>query len=110
VLKMTLKKEPFEATKSAEKLQELRQDSDWIRARLYCTRLDEVREYDYIEYYKCHAYTRKCPMIRLEYGQTFWCADDVSLGPYSNGFQITIEGGCWVVGHGKLVYERYIPK
>jgi hypothetical protein len=110
VLKLSLMKDPFVATRAEEKPMELRRDSDWIRSRLYCTRLDTLREYDYVEYYMSNAFTSICPMIRFEFKHTFWMPDDVSLGPYSNGFEITCTGGCWVILQGRLVYERFTTK
>ena len=72
MLKMSLMKDPFVATRAEEKPMELRRDSDWIRSRLYCTRLDTLREYDYVEYYMSNAFTSICPMIRFEFKHTFW--------------------------------------
>jgi hypothetical protein len=106
VLKLTLMQGPFEATKSGEKNRELRQDGTWIRSRLYCARVDDVRAYDYIEYYNSMCFSPKCPMIRLEYSHTFYWDLDVHAGPYTNGFHTVLKGGCWVIWHGKLVYER----
>ena len=107
VLKLTLKRGPFEATVAGEKKVELREDSAWIRSRLYTSRqCDSMVQYDYIEYYQSRGFFSWCPMVRVEFVKAYWSPPNESVGPYSNGLKATFTGGCWVIRQGNVVHSR----
>jgi hypothetical protein len=96
ILKLTLAKGPFDATVAGEKLEEYRRDSEWIRSRLL-DKNGNPREYDFIKYYHGPGFSEKYHTTIMQYNGCFWHEPDIHIGPYSNGFQTAITGGCWVI-------------
>ena len=49
ILKLTLKKEPFDVMITGEKRNEYRNNSEWMRSRLY-DKMGKKRQYDLVEF------------------------------------------------------------
>ena len=95
ILKLTLKRSPFQLTASGEKVSEARCDSKWIRSRL----LDSdgnLRDYDYIQYYHGHTFDSRLPNVLVKFHSIMWSSEPVVLGPYSNSASFKYPE-CWVI-------------
>ena len=100
ILKLTLARGPFEATESGEKAEEYRRDSAWIRSRLFDSD-GNAREYDFIKYYHGPCFSESYRTTTMKFQGVFWHDEDISIGPYSNGFTASITDGCWVICQSK---------
>lgn len=89
VLKLTLKKAPFEVMQTGEKLVEFRKPTDWIKSRLY-NKDGTERDYDDIEFINGYGANRPkfkavfCGIELVEKKQHY---------TYSNGLQVITEVG-----------------
>ena len=95
VLQLVLKEAPYIATQDGEKELEVRIDSGWIRSRLLDAGTGLVREYDLVRYRLGYQAAAPCTVCR--WGGTVWCEEDITVGPYRNGFRRTFSGGVWVI-------------
>lgn len=108
VLRLTLKKQPFEVMSIGEKDKEYRNPSMWLQSRLYyrpkiggCTMsYFEPREYDYVLFQ--NGYRKDSPLFLNEY-KGFHINNTRSIYKYSNGLVVNVEPGDVVIELGAVV-------
>ena len=87
MLKLVIKKKPFEVMQTGEKLEEYRKKSKWIESRL----ID--KKYDYVEFY--NGYRKDRPSFIMQY-------NGYELRPnihkkYSNGLKVDYNEEVYVI-------------
>jgi ASC-1-like (ASCH) protein len=105
VLRLTLKKEPFDVMVTGEKKEEYRTLSKWINSRL----LDKDRRkkhYDYIEF--TNGYGKDKPRFICEYNSFYYHHFQESTKKifYSNGFELLLESSYVVILLGEIIYKE----
>ncbi len=85
ILRLTLKKEPFDVMVTGEKKCEYRNPSKWIYSRLY-NKMGMPKHYDFVEF--TNGYGKGKPMFLCEYKGFIQLSHGIHTEPYSNGFHI----------------------
>lgn len=85
ILRLTLKKEPFDVMVTGEKRYEFRNPSKWIFSRLY-NKMGMPIHYDFVEF--TNGYGKGKPMFLCEYKGFIQLSHGIHTEPYSNGFHI----------------------
>lgn len=101
LLHLSLKKDPFAVMVTGEKQEEFRQNSDWIRSRLFDKENNE-KEYDYIKF--VNGYGADKPYFICKYEGFMECYMDVAERNYSNGLSISgIGKGDFIIYCGEVI-------
>ena len=87
MLKLVLKKKPFEVMQTGEKLEEYRKKSKWIESRL----ID--KKYDYVEFYL--GYWKDRPSFKMKYNG-YELISDIHK-EYSNGLKVDYDEEIYVI-------------
>lgn len=104
VLRLTLKRLPFEVMASGEKLEEFRDVGSWIESRLF-DRSGNRRIYDAIEY--TNGYGADRPRFITDF-EGFSISQEIVHREYSNGLIVHCEEPVWVIKHTKVLeVENY---
>lgn len=104
ILKLTLKKAPFDVMKTGEKKNEYRRPSKWIESRLY-DKDGNPREYDAIEFINGYGATR--PRFMCKYLGIGMSMQNYSLS-YSNGLKVRVSDGDYIIKCGEILNESKI--
>ena len=99
ILRLTLKKTPFQVMVTGEKKEEFRLPSDWIKSRLF-NKDGSVRQYDCIEY--VNGYGKCRPRFVTDY-QGFDLIDSGIFKTYSNGLTLKINEPVFVIKHSRVL-------
>ena len=99
ILKLTLKKLPFEVMKTGEKNEEYREPTDWIRSRLF-NKDGSKKQYDFIEFR--NGYGKNKPHFVSEF-IGFEELNQSEFKKYSNGLCVFATPGCFKIYCGKIV-------
>jgi len=104
VLKLTLKKSPFEVMVTGEKPEEYRRLSKWMVARLYHSGgyhvMNNKRHYKYVLY--TNGYGADRPYFLCEYKGHYLTNEKISKS-YSNGLAVETEGNTAVIKNGEIL-------
>lgn len=99
VLKLTLKKEPFEVMETGEKPFEFRNQGEWIMSRLI--NLDGThKQYDAVEFTNGYGATR--PKFLCKYLGFDFARNNYQVS-YSNGLIVDVKFGNVVIKLGELI-------
>lgn len=99
ILKLTLKKQPFEVMETGEKRNEYRSPSEWIKSRLF-DKDGYAREYDAVEFTNGYGATR--PRFMCKY-LGFGLSNKNYRLSYSNGLQVHVSEGDYVIKLGEII-------
>jgi len=102
VLKLTLKRQPFDVMVTGEKREEFRLQGDWIESRLF-SKDGSPREYDQIEY--VNGYGSKRPRFVTDFQGFELLACGVNRD-YSNGLVIRTEEPHYVIRHSRIISTK----
>lgn len=94
ILKLTLKKLPFEVMEKGEKTMEFRKPSKWIESRLF-DKQGNPRVYDFVEF--TNGYGRNRPRFVAQYKYIIKTQIQETFR-FSNGLQVTVEPGDYIIG------------
>lgn len=106
ILKLTLKKAPFEVMVTGEKTSEYRTNSKWMISRIY-GKNGFPKQYDYVEF--TNGYGGYLPKFLVEFKGFHFLGHGIHTEPYSNGFHIGyLPSGTIEIKLGKVVkIENY---
>jgi len=97
-LRLTLKKAPFDVMVTGEKTEEFREDSQWIRSRLF-NKDGSPRQCDQIEY--VNGYGADRPRFTTDF-QGFELLASVNR-QYSNGLEVQSDTPLFCIRHSKVL-------
>lgn len=102
VLYLTLSKAPFEVMVTGEKKHEFREDSKWIKSRLFDQKNgDAHKKYDLIKF--TNGYGSECPYFIVPF-ISFWREYGAGeVFKYSNGLTVTVKPGDWIIQFGEIL-------
>lgn len=106
VLRLTLKKKPFDVMITGEKQEEFRKDSQWIRSRLFDKEFNH-RRYDLIHF--TNGYGNDKPFFTCKFEGFLDCYMDVKKRKYSNGLEVSgIGKGDYIIYLGEIIHKGNI--
>lgn len=106
ILKLTLKKAPFEVMVTGEKKSEYRTNSKWMYSRIYHP-MGMPKQYDYVEF--TNGYGKDKPKFLVEFKGFHFLGHGIHTEPYSTGFHVGfLPGGTIEIKLGKIIkIENY---
>lgn len=99
VLRLTLKKEPFDVMVTGEKSTEYRHPSEWIVSRLI-EKNERCRSYDYVMF--INGYGKDKPYFIAEYLETYRIFLRQTY-EYSNGMEVDVRIGDFAICVGRVL-------
>jgi len=105
VLHLSLKKEPFDVMVTGEKDCEYRKQSKWIESRLF-NKDGTEKQYDVVKL--TNGYGKDKPQFVAEYKGFIQLGGNVGTMKYSNGFEVELLSGDYVIYLGKIGIRRNI--
>lgn len=104
ILKLSLKKQPFDVMVTGEKQIEIRRPSNWLKSRLY-NKDGSDRDYDYVQF--TNGYGADKPMFIVEYLYFFEADEGITTTwNFSNGLSVDINDKDVIIVLGNVLHKQ----